>query len=63
MKIKVGDVIKTPHRRLTVVVKYMDRGTGKEKYRYESIIHLCTNRTRSLKKVTEQLDMSVLEEL
>ena len=71
MKIEVGDVIKTPHRRLIVVKVYdiyvvakdMDLGTGKEKYLYESIIHICTNQTWSLKKVTKHLDMTALEDL
>ena len=71
MKIEVGDVLKTPCRRLTVVAIYdiyvvakdMDSGTGNEKYMYETIILLCTKRVWSLEKATKQLDMSGLDEL
>ena len=72
MEIEVGDVIKTPHRRLevlTVIHKYVIvrdidfREAGKETYVLQSVTNLCINRVWSLEKRIKNLDMSVLEEL
>lgn len=72
MKIEVGDVIKTPHRRLevlqvthdTIIVRGVDYSlAGKERYGLQAVITLCINKVWGLEKATKQLDMSVLEEL
>lgn len=72
MKIEVGDVIKTPHRRLevlqvirdTVIVRAIEyRLAGRESFGLQAVITLCINKVWGLEKATKQLDMSVLEEL
>ena len=72
MKIEVGDVIKTPHRRLealqvthdTVVVRAIEyRLAGKESYGLQAVTTLCVTRVWSLEKGIKNLDMSALEEL
>lgn len=72
MKIEVGDVIKTPYRRLevlqvtrdTVIVRAIEyRLAGKESYGLQGVITLCINKVWGLEKATKQLDMSALEEL